>query len=429
MARFYRFPFTTLFFFTQADKEIEQIDEIELTPYIQIQEVAEEVIVSGHLQLEGKYASKEVPSTDLLLNENQADKVGYTESFTFDPFSMDPADFSEEKDLLSFEHKIPVHIRIPRDKIVDLDQLYATIESFDYDIQSSRKLSISAELVLNGIESGELMEEEEAVPPASFEYVAAKNFGSQEEDHRPIPEHEVTGMAFEAMRKKEEQQAREEREAEAASEENEEGREDAETIEEESAVEAAEQEAEEAGEERKEEVAETLAKHEEEEREEQEEEEEEQEEQEEQPVSEIEEEREEEKKEARVAITLKGTKQDPVTVSPSTLAAAYANPEERSLANAAKLESAEASQESQRDEAWEKGEEEAKDDALYLTNFMNKEEESYTRLKMCIAQKDETLDVIAERYDITPGDIALANGLHTNATIAKGQVLYIPVKA
>jgi stage VI sporulation protein D len=54
------------------------------------------------------------------------------------------------------------------------------------------------------------------------------------------------------------------------------------------------------------------------------------------------------------------------------------------------------------------------------------EEEQFSRLRMCIVQKEETLDTIAERYKLNPREIALYNRLGSDATVQAGQVLYIP---
>ncbi|WP_276916542.1 LysM peptidoglycan-binding domain-containing protein, partial [Aneurinibacillus aneurinilyticus] len=138
---------------------------------------------------------------------------------------------------------------------------------------------------------------------------------------------------------------------------------------------------------------------------------------------------EEEKEEAKVSITLKGTKRDPVTVTTSLLSS-YAQRETTPNAQQTEAEKMDArEEETEESRENESNETERKEGALYLTSFMRQEKEEFTRLKMCIAQQDETLDGIAEKYNVTPADIAMANGLHTNATVAKGQVLYIPVKS
>jgi stage VI sporulation protein D len=52
-------------------------------------------------------------------------------------------------------------------------------------------------------------------------------------------------------------------------------------------------------------------------------------------------------------------------------------------------------------------------------------ERSFQKVRLCIVQKEETMDGIAERYSINPREIMLFNRL-SNYQIAAGQVIYIP---
>lgn len=53
-------------------------------------------------------------------------------------------------------------------------------------------------------------------------------------------------------------------------------------------------------------------------------------------------------------------------------------------------------------------------------------EPSFRRVRVCIVQRDETLESIAEKYRVKPNDIALYNRLE-DSRLREGQVLYIPV--
>ncbi|NEU29797.1 stage VI sporulation protein D [bacterium LRH843] len=67
------------------------------------------------------------------------------------------------------------------------------------------------------------------------------------------------------------------------------------------------------------------------------------------------------------------------------------------------------------------------ENALYLTKMMSKEEEQFTTLKMCIVQENESLETIADRYDISANQLVRTNRLQQEK-IEEGQILYIPVK-
>lgn len=56
----------------------------------------------------------------------------------------------------------------------------------------------------------------------------------------------------------------------------------------------------------------------------------------------------------------------------------------------------------------------------------NRGEEQFRTIRMCIVQKDETIETIAERYRLNPREIALYNRLSDNG-LSEGQILDIPV--
>jgi len=67
------------------------------------------------------------------------------------------------------------------------------------------------------------------------------------------------------------------------------------------------------------------------------------------------------------------------------------------------------------------------DEVEWKSLFLNHEDEkrAFRKLKICIVQREETLDVIADRYNMNPRELLLYNRLNDH-TIAEGQVLYIP---
>ncbi|MDE3839794.1 stage VI sporulation protein D [Bacillus methanolicus] len=70
----------------------------------------------------------------------------------------------------------------------------------------------------------------------------------------------------------------------------------------------------------------------------------------------------------------------------------------------------------------------SKKKSLSITEFLaRKEEERHAKLKVCIVQQGETLDQLAERYDITIAQLLRVNHLEANQDVYEGQVLYIPV--
>ncbi|MED3832085.1 LysM peptidoglycan-binding domain-containing protein [Peribacillus frigoritolerans] len=47
-------------------------------------------------------------------------------------------------------------------------------------------------------------------------------------------------------------------------------------------------------------------------------------------------------------------------------------------------------------------------------------------MKVCIVQQGETLDDLAQRYDVTVQSILFSNELESNQNVHEGQVIYIP---
>lgn len=75
-------------------------------------------------------------------------------------------------------------------------------------------------------------------------------------------------------------------------------------------------------------------------------------------------------------------------------------------------------------------EEVADENSLSLTKIFAEEDgEEFTRLKICIVQQGETIDHISERYEVTNQQLIRINRLSNEDNVHEGQLLYIPVKA
>ena len=69
-----------------------------------------------------------------------------------------------------------------------------------------------------------------------------------------------------------------------------------------------------------------------------------------------------------------------------------------------------------------------KKQTMTITEFLaRKDEESHTRLKICIVQKGDSLETLSERYDVTVPFLQKVNNLQINQDVYEGQVLYIPI--
>jgi len=105
---------------------IDELEEIELVPRIQIVQQGEQVMLKGHLLLTGVYRA--------------------------------PNELAGEQAL---EHSIPVEITLPMNRINRLDDIAVEIDNFDVDLLSARTVNITGVLSLLGIEMEQQREQEE----------------------------------------------------------------------------------------------------------------------------------------------------------------------------------------------------------------------------------------------------------------------------
>ncbi|MFD1850140.1 stage VI sporulation protein D [Oceanobacillus bengalensis] len=76
-------------------------------------------------------------------------------------------------------------------------------------------------------------------------------------------------------------------------------------------------------------------------------------------------------------------------------------------------------------------EREAEDpDISYLADiFRSSKEEEYIKMKLCIVQKDDTIESIAERFQVSALQLIKQNRLEDDFDVSEGQLLYIPLKS
>jgi stage VI sporulation protein D len=109
----------------EGARSIDELDEVELVPYIQVVSQSEQAVLKGHLRLSGTYMSEGEGGTYAL------------------------------------EHHIPVEITLPLSRVGNAQDLYVEIENFDIDLLSPRSLNVTGVLSLHGVE---MMSVQEPVP-------------------------------------------------------------------------------------------------------------------------------------------------------------------------------------------------------------------------------------------------------------------------
>ncbi|WP_246940919.1 stage VI sporulation protein D [Bacillus pinisoli] len=361
----------------ERGQEVAELLSMSLDPEIIIQEHDQYISVRGGLMLTGEYHAddSEREGSSLPTGARTVQEVA-----------------TNEEGLSILKHKFPIDITIPKNRIQSLNDVYVTIESFDYELPQRGNLLLEAELSITGIY--EDVDRSEAAPeqPQPLQPIESVIEDVEEEVEDKVAEvAEVVEEKVAEVAEEVKEKAPATPEVPVAVEEEEEElvqplmrgslykENDVEEAEEQDpytpfVVEAKRDPELDAAEDQAEETVEAIAEQ-------------------------IEEEVEEE--------------EVPVL-------ARNAGPQ---LEFKSRVETPAVKASDDQEEGTTKRDE----NALYLTKIFAKEEEAETtRLKMCIVQKDETLEIIAERYDVQAQTLIRVNHLDREH-LAEGQILYIPV--
>ncbi len=153
----------------QKGQEVEELLSISLDPDVEIEELDHEVIVRGQLDLTGEYVARQDDSAYSLRDLSPAKSIDYVET--------------REDGVNELVHSFPLEISIPRNRVKVIEELYVSIEEFDYELKENGCLQLLADISITGLCDEERIEdEEEETAYAEFEVDSA-----QEEENRPTP--------------------------------------------------------------------------------------------------------------------------------------------------------------------------------------------------------------------------------------------------
>ncbi|MED1148716.1 LysM peptidoglycan-binding domain-containing protein [Bacillus paralicheniformis] len=450
----------------QKGQEVSELLSISLDPDITVQEVNDYVSIRGSLELTGEYnidqtrEYAELPATSRFVEDVKLKGDGSAE----------------------LTHCFPVDITIPKDKVNHLNDVFVFIDAFDYQLTDARMLTIQADLAIEGLlnVSGEAGEEEPRTMPAAVqpeeelepafrspsddeeqgkeeEFLIQLDRSYEEQDEeQPYEEAEETDTDAEAVpiyqsflgddteetkpfftaslsaaeRTKREMENPKDAALEHPEEEYELNREKVEAKPEEYELKG-EKEAKPEEYEQKREKAEEKPEEYELKREEAEEEPE--------PLQRAYQPHDEPKETPFYGVPplLEEDQNDrePETFEVEVTQEAEAIDEEEEAGHTIEIPEysfhEQTEPEEERDEmpAADDQEVSAKenDNALYLTKLFTKQgEEEFTRMRMCIVQQNDTIDLLCERYDINVQQLIRMNSLSLDEELKEGQILYIP---
>ncbi|WP_053364246.1 stage VI sporulation protein D [Bacillus sp. FJAT-27251] len=379
----------------QRGQEVAELLSISLDPDITIQENDQYVTIKGSLVLSGEYKCA----------EQDGEGAG-------DPFAAVRLVHSvteREEGSLEFSHRFPVDITIPQNRIESIYDIDITVESFDYDFPERSSLKLSAELAITGLygdqqHGGEDEAEEVEVPEGVREEEEQEQVDLEtlyrEREEEDLPEYAAfafssqeespavhTGEEVDPLYLPFSAEAKKEPEAQSGKEEK------PEPV-----------------------FARNAAPV---------------------PFEPVEKEPEKElafqRKEPEMELESPAVAA-PKEVMPPAAEAFQESPaehvqevEKKMIINEKAQQYEEESSSSSEEEAKVKGKKINKKKGLSIAEFLARKEDSQVaKIRVCIVQQEDTLQRIAERYEVSVQQLLNINHLGIDQEVSEGQVLYVP---
>lgn len=135
----------------EKGQEVQEMLHISLDPEISIQPFNDYVSIRGVIELEGKYQKiQEGENDDGLTVDEDHSMVRHIESV-----------YEDEDGISSFTHRFPVEISVPSYRVQSVDDITVSIDSFDYEIPQENKLTLTSVVKIDGISESEHFREED----------------------------------------------------------------------------------------------------------------------------------------------------------------------------------------------------------------------------------------------------------------------------
>ncbi|KMK74641.1 stage VI sporulation protein D [Alkalihalobacillus pseudalcaliphilus] len=368
-------------------QEVKEVLSMSLEPEITIEENNQNVCIKGGLRLLGEYIAVSREEAELQPDQPLEDQITYR---SVEEFHITDEGKGEIK------HFFPIDVTIPTSRIHNLADVYVKVESFDYDLPEKSCIQLTADVTISGMSTQQEVdrEDEDYVEDVDYEEEGAEleegtfSFEAKKADELEVTHRESPPTYEESAGEIEEQEIEEELSMETEREEEPE-------------------------------VAsrpipapklEVAAKNEK------------------QPLEYLY--KKKDKQEGPKAAleneeTVPDSKEEPALAMMRSSATAFEEEVEEEREEV--IEHVGVQEEDDEPVESEEVERPRKEEnALYLTKMLTKGEEKFSRWKMCIIQENESLDAIAERYDIPASTLIRFNRLKEDQ-VEEGQILYIPV--
>lgn len=154
----------------QKGQEVEELLSISLDPDVEIEELDHEVIVRGQLDLTGEYVARQDDSAYSLRDLSPAKSIDYVET--------------REDGVNELVHSFPLEISIPRNRVKVIEELYVSIEEFDYELKENGCLQLLADISITGLCDEERIEDEEEEEETAYAELEVDSAQEEEIDQR-----------------------------------------------------------------------------------------------------------------------------------------------------------------------------------------------------------------------------------------------------
>ncbi|WP_184664835.1 hypothetical protein, partial [Texcoconibacillus texcoconensis] len=178
-------------------QQVDQVRSLSLEPDIEIEESAEYLFIKGGLKLHGEYdvAEEDTEARDEKTDENLAFR------------SVEEVSVSDEG-IGHINHRLPIDVTVPHERVSRADEVYVTIDHFDYDLPERGCLHLSADVGISGIqEVGEAdIEEREEESKAQEEENSQDNNEQEDQQEEEEEYYYAPTFRFEQYRRAEEEE-------------------------------------------------------------------------------------------------------------------------------------------------------------------------------------------------------------------------------
>ncbi|KYD10863.1 hypothetical protein B4102_1649 [Heyndrickxia sporothermodurans] len=363
-------------------QEVDELLSISLDPEITIQEQEQYIQIIGNLQLSGEYKGNE--------EEEQEQELDLHGKFAHH------VEYRTTDEIYYFEHRFPVDVTIPKSRVDQIADIDVNIDSFDYLLPEKGNLKLNADLSILGIRNEETVPEEEKEEiPISVPQRNSLQEETSDESIEHVDDEESVNLSEEMNDwhlESDEVQESDEQESRIVATTNESNEQESFAQEEffqPFTVEA-----------RKIQQEEEI------------------------PIN-------IENKNDEPTINLHSFDEEKIKEEllqfsrQETESSEEIDEDEVEVESPADMEEEHEEQEEETNN--KKKKKFGKYESISLADFFaRKTDEKAAKLKVCIVQQGETLDVLAEKYDISVQQILRMNHLEINQDVYEGQVLYIP---